>query len=80
MAGNLVDQALRCFVSAEQEGEVVAHCLELVAADLHALFSLYAKKAQFLLQENEVGDMFEGMDEAAVARELQKLGYFYSTR
>lgn len=75
-----MDQALRCFVSAEQESEVVAHCLELVAADLHALFSLYGRKAQFLLQENEVGDMFEAMDVAAVDTELRKLRYFYSTR
>jgi hypothetical protein len=75
-----MDQALRCFVSAEQEGEVVAHCLELVAADLHALFTLYAKKAQFLLQENEVGDMFEGMEEQVAEKELRKLRRFYNTR
>ncbi len=75
-----MDQALRCFVSTDQESEVVAHCLELVAADLHALFSLYAKKVRFLLQENEVGDMFESMNALLVETELQQLRHFYRTR
>lgn len=58
----------------------MAHCLELIVRDLADLWHLFGTKLDWLLREHEVGDIFEGWNDKAVAAKLDGFKEFYITR
>lgn len=57
-----MDAALACKVGLEADSEVVMTCLSLVARDLRDLFELYGAKVKWVLNESEVGDLFDSWE------------------
>lgn len=79
-ADKLIDAALECSTGLDAGCEVVAASLSLVAQDLRELFDLYASKALFVLQEHEVGDMFDDWGEQELGAALKTLKEGYESR
>lgn len=79
-AYKVLDAALNCRISAEEECEAIVSCLERTAVDTGDLFKLYYEKLIFILRENEVGDIFAGWKQAEVKTVLTHLITFYNER
>jgi len=76
----VIDSALLCRPSADEECEVTISCLELVARDLRDLFLLFHSKLRWLVREEQVGDIFTGWPENEVRAVLAHLKDFYNSR
>jgi len=77
-AHNLIETTLECRVGIENESEVVVTCLDIVARDLRELFHMYGRKLHWLMQEQEVGDVFEGWSDEEIDTLLQRLKKGYN--
>lgn len=76
----VLDAALACYPSPDEESEVVLSCLELVALDIRELFTLFYEKLKWIDKEEEVGDLFNTWEEAEVSAILTHLKSFYNDR
>lgn len=79
-AYKVLDAALDCKARLEEDCEIVCACVELVARDLRDLFLLYEDKLRWVVTEEEVGDLFEGWDEAEVRAVLSHFRNYYNDR
>eukprot|EP01038_Epipyxis_sp_PR26KG_P012466 gene12466-16720_t len=77
-ACKVIDLALLCKPSTEEESEVSVSCLELVATDLLDLFHLYSIKLKWMLNEDEVSDIFSDWKEDEVKSILKYFTDFYN--
>lgn len=76
----MINAALECSAGLDAGCEVVAASLSLVAQDLRELFDVYGGKALFVLQEHEVGDLFEDWDQQDASNVLKRLKEGFETR
>ena len=79
-AAKLIDAALKCAPGLESSSEIVVSCLSLLARDVCDLFDLFAEKSRWVLQEAEVGDLFDSLNEQDRQRVLDKLKSGYIQR
>jgi len=79
-ACKVLDAALACYPSPDEECEVVLSCLELVALDIRELFTIFYEKLKWIDKEEEVGDLFSTWEEAEVSAILTHLKSFYNDR
>ena len=80
-AVKVLNSALNCSTTGdEEECSVVLSCSELVAQDVRDLFTLFHTKLLWILNEEKVGDLFEGWEVAEVRAILSHLKSFYCDR
>ena len=80
-AVKVLNSALNCgTASKEEECSVVLACSELIAKDVRDLFTLYHTKLLWVINEEKIGDIFDGWDIAEVRAILSHLKTFYSDR
>lgn len=70
--------ALQCRVRGLEESSVTVMCTELLARDLFDLFSLYHDKLKWLVDENDIGDVFDGWSPEDVQLALNHFKSFYN--
>ena len=76
----ILDAALLCRTSADEECEVTVCCLELLARDIRELFLLFHTKLRFVVKEDATGDLFQDWNESEVRAILQHFKAFYNDR
>ncbi|CAM9896488.1 unnamed protein product [Ectocarpus sp. 4 AP-2014] len=79
-AQKAIDLGVSCQPQPEEETELTVLCLRNTALDVHQLWRRFHSALDWVLEEAEDGDLFDGADSAMVAECLNDFKRFYMTR
>ncbi|CBJ25752.1 weakly similar Glutamic acid-rich protein precursor [Ectocarpus siliculosus] len=79
-AQKAIDLGVSCQPQPEEETELTVLCLRNTALDLHQLWRRFHSSLDWVLEEAEDGDLFDGADSAMVEECLNDFKGFYMTR
>ncbi|CAM9466656.1 unnamed protein product [Ectocarpus fasciculatus] len=79
-AQKAIDLGVACQPQPEEETELTVLCLRNTALDLHQLWRRFHSALDWVLEEAEDGDLFDGADSAMVAECLNEFKGFYMSR
>ncbi|CAN0539196.1 unnamed protein product, partial [Ectocarpus sp. 12 AP-2014] len=79
-AQKAIDLGVSCQPQPEEETELTVLCLRNTALDLHQLWRRFHSALDWVLEEADDGDLFDGADSAMVSECLNDFKSFYMTR